>query len=135
LFAKGELTDGRPARAFPLASRTATSVSAHAIAADFSAKEKVTSQQVAAFDKDAQRALAKERFAWTSPAGQDLALYALERRSAARRGSRVPGVDQVARPPSCGSARVRQRARRVYGARQLLPGGQRVVIATWARRR
>jgi soluble lytic murein transglycosylase len=83
LFARGELTDADRRARFRLAVESGNLRVAHAIAADSSAKEKITPRELAAIDKDAQRALAQGAFAWKSAAGQDLALYALER--AARR--------------------------------------------------
>jgi len=121
LFAKGELTDADRRARFRLAVENGNLRVAHAIAADFSAKEKVTSQQLAAIDKDAQRALAHGAFAWTSPAGQDLALYALER--AARRDAEAAYPAWIKwRDRIPVAAREYGNARVAYhGARQLLP--------------
>ncbi len=81
LFAKGELTEADRRARFRLAVESGNIRLAHAIAADFAGKEKIGAKELAAIDKDPQRALARGAFAWKSPAGQDLALYALERAS------------------------------------------------------
>jgi len=121
LFAKGELNDTDRRARFRLAVESGNIRLAHTIAADFSAKEKITPQQLAAIDKDAQRALAQGGFAWKSASGQDLALYALER--AARRDADAAYPSWIKwreRLPVAmrdyGNARIAY-----HGARQLLP--------------
>jgi peptidoglycan lytic transglycosylase len=121
LFAKGDLTDADRRARFRLAVENGNIRLAHAIAADFSAKEKITPQQLGAIDKDAQRALAQGAFAWKAASGQDLALYALER--AARRDADaaypvwIKWRDRLPPPArDYGNARIA-----FHGARQLVP--------------
>jgi peptidoglycan lytic transglycosylase len=121
LFAKGELTEADRRARFRLAVESGNIRLAHVLAADFSPKEKITPQQLAAIDKDAQRALAQGAFAWKSASGQDLALYALER--AARRdadGAHPAWIKWRERLPAAmrdyGNARIAY-----HGARQLQP--------------
>ncbi|MEP7275564.1 MAG: transglycosylase SLT domain-containing protein [Betaproteobacteria bacterium] len=121
LFAKGDLAEADWRLRFRMAVESGNLGLAHAIAADFSAKEKITPRELAAIDKDALRALTQGAFTWKSAAGQDLALFALER--AARRdaaGARAAWLQWRDRLPA--AARDYGNARVAYhGARQLLP--------------
>jgi soluble lytic murein transglycosylase len=121
LFAKGELTDTDRRARFRLAVESGNIRLAHAVAADFTPKEKITPRELAAIDKDPQRALVQGAFAWKSPSGQDLALYALERAARrdadAARAAWLKWRDRLPAPlRDYGSARVAY-----LGARQLLP--------------
>lgn len=121
LLAKGELVESDRRARFRLAAETGNVRLAHALAADFPAPVRIAPQQLAAIDRDPQRALAQGSFAWKTPVGHDLALYALER--AARKDAdtaheawiklrdRLPAADR-----GYGNARVAYHA-----ARQLLP--------------
>jgi len=121
LFARGDLGDADRRARFRLAVEAGNLRLAHAIAADMTAKDRITVKDIAAIERDPLRALAQGSFAWKTPSGQDLALYALER--AARRD---------AEPAHAAWARWRERmpaalrdygnARVAYhGARQLVP--------------
>ena len=83
LFAMGELTDADRRARFRLATEAGNVRLARALAADSPAQGRMAAAELAAIERDPARALAKGAFAWKTPAGQDLALYALER--AARR--------------------------------------------------
>jgi soluble lytic murein transglycosylase len=52
---------------------------ARSIGDDLPGKERITEREFAAIDRNPQKALEKGRFDWKSPAGRELALYALDR--------------------------------------------------------
>jgi soluble lytic murein transglycosylase len=79
LFAKGELTTADRRARFRLATEGGNLRVVQSVAADFPATEKISAKELIEIDHDPARALSKGAFAWKSPAGQDLALYALER--------------------------------------------------------
>jgi len=121
LFAKGDLDDADRRARFRLAAEAGNVRLAHALAGDFAAAARIAPAQIAAVDKDPQRALVQGAFAWKTPAGQDLALYALER--AARRdaeSAHEPWLKWRDRLPAAqrayGNARIAYHA-----ARQLVP--------------
>ncbi|MGE5171854.1 MAG: transglycosylase SLT domain-containing protein [Rudaea sp.] len=79
LIARGDLSvDDRRAR-LRLAVANGNVRLAQAIAVDLPGDAKITARQFAAIERHPQRALANGRFDWKSPAGRELALYALER--------------------------------------------------------
>jgi len=80
LFAKGELTAADRRARFRLATEAGNVRLAQALAAaDSPPNERIALAELLAIERDPARALAKGAFAWKTPAGQDLALYALER--------------------------------------------------------
>ena len=121
LLATGDLAEADRRARFRLAAENGNVRLAQALASDFPAPVRVTPQQLAAIDRDPLRALAQGAFAWKTPPGNDLALYALER--AARKDAdaaheawikwrdRLPAAER-----GYGNARVAY-----YAARQLLP--------------
>ena len=121
LFGKGLLSNADRRERFRLAAESGNVRLAHSIAAEFSAKERITLQELVAVERDPARALAKGAFAWKTAGGQDLAAYALER--AARKdadGVRAAWVkwrDRLPKPVrQYGNARLAYHA-----ARQLNP--------------
>ncbi|HEY3181124.1 MAG TPA: transglycosylase SLT domain-containing protein [Casimicrobiaceae bacterium] len=79
LLAKGELTNADRQLRFRLATEAGNVRLAQALATDPSARERIPLSELMAIERDPVRALAKGAFAWKTPAGHDLALYALER--------------------------------------------------------
>ena len=121
LFAKGELTSADRHARFRLATEVGSVRLAQTLAADFPAQERIATAELATIERDPARALAKGAFAWKTPAGQDLALYALER--AARKdadvahGSWVKWRDRMPKAANqYGNARLA-----FHAARQLRP--------------
>ena len=121
LFAKAELTNNDRRERMRLAVEAGNVRLAQGLAGDLPAGERITLQEFAAVDRDPARALAKTPFALKARAGQDLALYALER--AARKDAeavRGPWVRLRDRLPKAerqyGNGRLA-----FYAARQLNP--------------
>jgi len=79
LIARGELSTADRRARFRLASAAGNARLAHAIAVDLPPKDRITEHELATIDRDPLRALSKGHFAWKTPSGQDLSLYALER--------------------------------------------------------
>ena len=80
LLAKDEITSADRRARFRMATEAGNVRLAHAlVAVDSRPPERMTVAELAAIERDPMRALAKGAFAWKTPAGQDLALYALER--------------------------------------------------------
>jgi len=111
LFAQGRLTNADRRARMRLASEAGNVRLAQALGVELPGAERVTAREFAQVDRDPMRALVKNPFAWHTPAGHDLALYALER--AARKdpaGARAAWL------------RVRERAtaeERAYGDRRV----------------
>jgi soluble lytic murein transglycosylase len=76
---KGLLSNADRRERFRLAAESGNVRLAQSIAADFSGQERIALKELVAVERDPVRALAKGVFAWKTPAGQDLAVYALER--------------------------------------------------------
>jgi len=122
LLAKGELTTADRRARFRLATEAGNVRLVQALAAiDSLPQERITLAELASIERDPARALAKGAFAWKTPAGQDLALYALER--AARKEADVAHASWIKwrdRLPK--TARQYGNARVAYhAARQLRP--------------
>ena len=125
LIARGDLSSADRRERFRLASAAGNTRLAQAIAADLPGRERITQHELAAVDRDPMRALRKGQFDWKTPAGRELALYALER--AARKDAadardawlkwrdRLPDADR-----DYGNLRVAW-----HGARQLDPAANR----------
>ena len=125
LIARGDLSSADRRERFRLASAAGNARLAQAIAADLPGRERITQHELAAVDRDPMRALRKGQFDWKTPAGRELALYALER--AARKDAadardawlkwrdRLPDADR-----DYGNLRVAW-----HGARQLDPAANR----------
>ncbi len=79
LIARGELTAADRRQRLRLATANGNTRLAHAIASTLPERERIAEREFAAVDRDPQRALAKGQFAWKTPSGRELALYALER--------------------------------------------------------
>jgi soluble lytic murein transglycosylase len=79
LFARGDLTAADSRRRMRLASESGNSRLAQALAADLDGPARIAPREFAQVDRDPVQALAKGQFAWRTPAGRDLALYAVER--------------------------------------------------------
>jgi len=79
LIARGDLTPADRRERLRLATANGNTRLAHAIAATLPERERITEREFAAIDRDPQRVLAKGQFAWKTPGGRELALYALER--------------------------------------------------------
>ena len=79
LIARGDLTPADRRERLRLAAANGNTRLAHAIAATLPERERIAEREFAAIDRDPQRVLAKGQFAWKTPAGRELALYALER--------------------------------------------------------
>jgi peptidoglycan lytic transglycosylase len=79
LFDRGLLSNADRRLRFRLAAESGNVRLAHAIAADFSGKERIELKELVTIERDPVRNLAKGAFAWKAAAGQDLAAYALER--------------------------------------------------------
>jgi soluble lytic murein transglycosylase len=79
LIARGELTPGERRERLRLAAASGNTRLARAVAATLPEKERIAERDFAVIDRDPQRALAKGQFAWKTPGGRELALYALER--------------------------------------------------------
>jgi len=79
LFAQGRLTNADRRARMRLASEAGNMRLAQAQGAEMPGQERVTPREFAQVDRDPMRALVKNPFAWRTPAGHDLALYALER--------------------------------------------------------
>jgi len=79
LLAKGDLSSADRRGRFRLAAEAGNVRLAQTLATDPSARERITLAELTAVERDPARALAKGAFAWKTAAGQDLALYALER--------------------------------------------------------
>jgi soluble lytic murein transglycosylase len=79
LFARGDLTDADRRARMRLASEAGNTRLAEALGGDLPGHERITAREFAAVTRDPVRALHKGAFAWKTPAGRDLALYALER--------------------------------------------------------
>jgi soluble lytic murein transglycosylase len=122
LQAKGELTTADRRARFRLATEAGNVRLAQALVAiDSLPQERIALAELASIERDPVRALAKGAFAWKTPAGQDLALYTLER--AARKDADVAHASWIKwrdRLPK--AARQYGNARVAYhGARQLRP--------------
>jgi soluble lytic murein transglycosylase len=83
LIARGDLSIADRRARLRLASAAGNTRLARAIAEDLPGKDRITAREFAAVERDPLRALTKGQFAWKTPSGRELALYALER--AARR--------------------------------------------------
>ena len=91
LFAKGELTDRRPARAFPAGCRDRQRPRSRMRSRRTCPRRSADHRARIAPRSTATRSARsrKGEFAWTSPAGADLALYALERAARSDADARV----------------------------------------------
>ena len=104
LIARGDLSVADRKERFRLAVAAGNARLAQAIAADLPPGERMEQRALLAIDRDPLRAVRSGRFDWKTPAGRELALYALER--AARKDasdaraawvtwrSRLPEVDR-----------------------------------------
>ena len=83
MIARGDLSLADRRARFRLAAASGNARLVQAILGDAPATERIAARDLLVVDRDPQRSLAKGQFAWKTPAGRELALYALER--AARR--------------------------------------------------
>ena len=79
LLAKGELSSADRRARFRLAAEAGNVRLAQTLVTDPSARERISLAELTAIERDPARAFAKGAFGWKTAAGQDLALYALER--------------------------------------------------------
>lgn len=79
LFARGDLTQPDRRARMRLASEVGNTRLAEALGGDMPGQERITAREFATVARDPVRALSKGAFAWKTPSGRDLALYALER--------------------------------------------------------
>jgi soluble lytic murein transglycosylase len=79
LIARGGITLADRKARFRLAVIHGNARLAQAIADDLPGKERITRHEFAAIDRNPLRAVQKAAFNWKSPAGRELALYALDR--------------------------------------------------------
>src|SRR5207253_8285724 len=79
LLAKGELSLADRRARLRLATEAGNVRLVQSIGGELPGTERIALADFAAVERDPARALAKGAFAWKTPAGQDLALYALER--------------------------------------------------------
>jgi soluble lytic murein transglycosylase len=79
LIARGDLSLADRRARFRLAAAAGNARLAQALLGDAPANERIASQDLLAVDRDPQRSLAKGQFAWKTPTGREIALYALER--------------------------------------------------------
>jgi len=79
MIARGDLSLADRRARFRLAAATGNARLAQAILADAPASERIAARDLLVVDRDPQRSLAKGQFAWKTPAGREVALYALER--------------------------------------------------------
>ena len=79
LFAQGRLKSADRRTRMRLASEAGNVRLAQAQGVELPGQERVTAHEFAQVDRDPLRALVKNPFAWRTPSGHDLALYALER--------------------------------------------------------
>jgi soluble lytic murein transglycosylase len=121
LIASGAITTADRRARLRLATETGNARLAQSLAATLPPPLRIAEREFARIDRDPAGALARGQFAWKQPAGQDLALYALER--AARRdlvAARAAWVKWRARLPEAdrqyGNARLA-----FHAARQLDP--------------
>ena len=123
LIASGELTRRRPPRAFPAGCRGRQPARRAGDRGGLLREGEGHPARIRPQStSDPQRALAQGAFAWTSPAGQRTRALRARARGADATRSRVPGMGQMARPPSCGErASTATRASRITRARQLDP--------------
>ncbi len=77
--ARGDISLGDRKERFRLAVANGNTRLAQVIAEDLPGNERITPHEFTAIDRDPMRALRKGQFAWTTPSGRALALYALER--------------------------------------------------------
>jgi soluble lytic murein transglycosylase len=125
LLAKGDLSLADREARLRLAVASGNTRLAQAIGDDLPGNERITPREFKAIERDPLRALAKGAFAWKTPSGRELALYALER--AARKdaaGARGAWLEWRGRLPeadrSYGNLRIAWHA-----ARQLDPAANR----------
>jgi soluble lytic murein transglycosylase len=79
LIARGDLSPADRRGRLRLAVANGNVRLAQALAADLPGDARIAAREFAAIDRNPQRALANGRFDWKTPAGRELALYALER--------------------------------------------------------
>jgi soluble lytic murein transglycosylase len=79
LFAHGVLDDADRRARMRLASEANNVRLAEALGSDLPGNARITAREYRTVDRDPARALAKGHFAWKTPAGRELALYAVER--------------------------------------------------------
>jgi soluble lytic murein transglycosylase len=121
LFARGDLTTADRRARFRLATEAGNPRLAMLVASGMPANERIDAKDLAQVERDPLRAITRGEFRWRSPAGRDLALYAVER--AARKdaaGARAAWVRWRVQVPVAdrlyGDVRIAY-----YGARQLDP--------------
>lgn len=121
LLAKGTLTTADRRARLRLASEAGNVKLAQALGNDIPGKDRIPDREMADVARDPQAALAKGNFAWTTPGGREVALFALERSARADAGAaRVAWVKWRDRLPEAdrryGNARLA-----FHAARQLHP--------------
>jgi len=121
LIGTGELTTADRRARFRLAAEAGNARLAREIADAMPVPNRIAARDLAQAERDAARVLAKGEFAWATPAGRDLALYALDRAARSDAGAvRAAWEKQRARLPEAdrlyGNGRIAY-----YAARQLHP--------------
>src|SRR6185369_15577312 len=121
LIARGTITPSDRRARFRLASEAGNVKLAQALGNDLGNKDRIADRDFADVNRDPLTALGRGNFAWTTNAGRDLALFALERAARADAGAargawvkwrdRLPEADR-----KYGNARLAY-----YAARQLHP--------------
>jgi peptidoglycan lytic transglycosylase len=79
LFAQGSLSEADRRARMRLASEANNVRLAEALGSDLPGNARITAREYRTVDRDPARALARGHFAWKTPAGRDLAVYAIER--------------------------------------------------------
>lgn len=79
LIARGDLSTADRRARLRLATAAGNTRLAQAIGEDLPGKDRLTAREFAAVERDPLRAVSKGQFAWKTPSGRELALYALER--------------------------------------------------------